>query len=210
LTGFGLFDRDKILTGELGHFHIDEVIFKQIPACLMVQAPVQAADRLVRRHGIHADEIQKLWIGMAGQAIRHPGCDNSGMICSPLQAIMSIPFATAAAMISGGAERIVWEPPYDPRIFELMKKISLSEEPAHTENFPGLCGAEIRIRKTDGSEAAERLSDFIPLDDGGVKEHFTKVMAERTGEDRQKAFSKAIGQIETVEDMSTYVRLLQY
>ncbi len=154
------------MTEELGkRFCILEVEHKPIEACLMLQTPCQAAEKIRVRRDIHPREVEKVLLYVAGQAKRQPGCD-SLQAENSVQAKMNLRYGVARTLY----RRDTWEKP-DEEMQSLMEKIQVIEEPAFTAQFPLKVPARVQIW-AGGRCFEEEAADFIPLAPEEVRERF--------------------------------------
>ena len=150
LSALGADGQAGWITDRLGeHFYMLEIEHKAMDACFKLQAPCQAAQKLVEQYAVSSREIQEVEIGLCHHAITHAGSGNT-RITSLVQAIVSVPFGVASVLAAGSCQKIHWGPPVDPEVERLMSLCRLVEREEWTRGFPEQQGADVKVRLRDG------------------------------------------------------------
>ena len=191
------------MTDGLGErFCILEVEHKPVNACLMLQTPCQVAEKMRKQNAIQPKDIDRIFLYVAGQAKRQPGCDRLSVENS-VQAKMNLRYGVAQALY--GMD--IWERP-DEGIRDLMKKIQVCEDPAFTARFPLKVPARVQawIRERYFEEEA---ADFVPLSPDKVQERFTETCIRWLGAERAKKIARAVDHLEYLEEIEGLTNLLK-
>jgi 2-methylcitrate dehydratase PrpD len=168
----GLEGNDDIIGGQFGVLHawgkegergaIDEGLggtyaimganFKFLNAGYPIHSPVEAAMTLVKKHGIKADAIESIYVGMPTSAMKV--VDNREMHNICLQDMLS------AALVLGGLK--LRELPFpdilsDPAFVRLRPRVDLRGDPDLDRDQPNGRGAIVAITMTDGTTVKHRV-----------------------------------------------------
>ncbi len=188
---------------ELGkRFCILEVEHKPVEACLMLQTPCQAAETLREQKAICPQEVEKIFLYVAGQAKKQPGCDCL-RIENSVQAKMNLRYGVAQTLY----RRNTWDKP-DERMQNLIEKIQVLEEPAFTRQFPGKVPARLQIW-AGGHCFEEEAEDFRPLPPEGVRERFAGTCRRELGAERAEKILKAVDCLENLGAMEHFTGFLK-
>lgn len=118
------------LTQHLGErWFVEEVIYKVYPGCRFLNAAIDMFYDLRARHGIDADEIERIEVGLHGAALaKHMDDPN---VVTMVDACFSAPYLLAAAAYAGppGPSWHTPEARADERMKRFMSKVSVSLEP---------------------------------------------------------------------------------
>lgn len=88
------------LTGDLGHeWLIRKVTYKPFPVCAFAQTPVYAG--LAARAKVGGAAIERLTIRLNPREATYAGLDFTGPFSTPVEAMMSAPFAVAHGLVRG-------------------------------------------------------------------------------------------------------------
>lgn len=118
------------MTADLGkRFLINEVVYKECPACIFVQTPIYLAGSLAKQKNIKGQDIQKVIVTVGEPTFNNPGFRNVAPFQTHLQAVTSARFCTAAALLARPVTSYEFFDEYeDPMVLELAEKIELVEE----------------------------------------------------------------------------------
>jgi 2-methylcitrate dehydratase PrpD len=184
LAAFGALDYAELITKDLGEkWHILDVEYKAMASCLKLQAPCQAAKKLLPELP-QLSRIKKIVIGVSKVTLHHAGTAETN-VCSQVQAIMSIPFGVANVLVTGDYQKISWDPPYRDSIVKVMQLCSVEERPHLTEVFPQKRGADLTIVLDDGSVLYRMQEDIDGMSYADVEELFLNTMTEFYKENAQ-------------------------
>jgi len=172
-----------LLTRGLGEtFETEKVGFKVYSCCGSCHTSVEAAKRLVARHGIHADEIERVVVSMTRATLLHVGWPYVPQSVTTAQ--MNLPYCLAVTLIDGDAfveqfspSRIVAED-----VIELAGRV----ESRHEESFDALGPqgrhkVRIRVKMKYGDHFEETVehakgSDRDPLSHDEVVAKFFRLV----------------------------------
>lgn len=212
LTALGAQEQKTRLTERLGEeYKILEIMHKPIDSCFLVQGPCQAAQNLVdqnKEKTWRAEDIDNVCIEVAGQAKAYPGCDNNSGISSLVQGIMSIQLGVASTLVRGSCDGIVWAPPIDRDILDLMRKCTLRENHDMTERFPQKQGARVTVKMKSGASYSYYQDDVRPLTPDQVNSRFAKTACKQLGKEKADQLEKAIENMEYSADVTEITQLL--
>lgn len=195
LAAFSAEEHQGLITKDLGSkWHILDVSFKPMSSCLKLQAPCQAAKKLLAEIP-DVGEIQSIEVGVAFKTLHHAGTSETN-VASQVQAIMSIPFGIANVLAFGDYRNIQWYPPYKEEIHSLMKLCTVKEQPALTSLFPGKRGAELTITMRDGGKRRLLQEDVEGLTNQETEERFLATMSEYYGKDQAYRLREAFLRLE--------------
>lgn len=208
LPSFHAMDKAEYLTEHLGKtFHIMDVRFKEISACMNVQTAGQAAQTLACQHNINAADIGHIEIQVAGQSKNWPGCDNI-VVTNLVQAIMSIQFTVAQAIVHKNCSSIKWEPPYEPSVTELMKRCNITENSGYSDHHYERQSASIIIHMKDSTTYRYHQPDVQTLDESQVLERFRRTMTACYNAGKAGQLVQTILNLDQETDVCPFVRQL--
>ena len=208
LKSFHALDKAEYLTERLGtKFYIMDVRFKEISACMNVQTAGQAAQTLARQHDLCAEDIDHIEIQVAKQSKEWPGCDNI-TVTNLVQAIMSIQFTVAQAIVHRDCASIVWEPPYEHSVTELMERCQITENPEYSAHHYERQSASVIIRMKDNTVYRYEQNDVRTLDDEQVLDRFRRTMSARYGDEKAARIIQTISNLELAADLNPLVKEL--
>lgn len=183
-------------------YHLLDVEMKQEEACLMLQAPCQAAKALKAEQELRPERIEKIEIIVAAQARNQPGCD-SMTVENSVQAKMNLRYGVARQLAGEQGE---WDVPSD-LVLSLMKRCEVLENPEYTRAFPRRTPAEIRVVTAEGVYE-KRSEDFVPLSEEQVRERFCTSCKEWIGARRTGQLFERIQHMESLESTDEITDLL--
>lgn len=204
LACFDAFDGLPLLTQELGRrYRILEVEHKPIAACLMLQAPCQAAERIAQQDGFSPDAITKIEIIVSAQAKRQPGCD-APTAENLVQAKMNLRYGVVQSLLGVTP---CWQPP-DVQMKTLMKRCVVREDHAFTALFPQKTAALVRV--TAGNHVFEdEEADFTPLQPEQVEARYHSSCKSWLGSEREAQLFHAVKHMEQLSDITQLTGLLK-
>ena len=184
---------------------IERVQFKDVGACLMVQAPTQLAARISKNASINIYDIHQIIIYVAGQAKRQPGCDNRE-VGNMVQAKMNIRFGVAAAIVKKSAGHINWNAPYERDVLDLMNKCILVPKEEYTMLFPNATPVAIKIIFNDGTEIFDVQEDMKPLSLEQDRERFLLTLNSRMDNGQSNGILQMIDDFENIKNIHEFTR----
>lgn len=208
LAAFSAAEQRERITERLGEaWHILDVDFKPMGSCLKLMAPCQIAKKLLREVP-DVREIREIRIGVAQKTLHHAGTARTD-VKSQVQAIMSIPFGVANVLVFGDYRDIKWEPPYDERVLELMKRCRVEEDLRLTGVFPAKRGARIALRMEGGREVELFQEDVEGLLAADVEALFHSTMKKFYGPGRAKELRAIFAAFEERESLGRMFEILR-
>lgn len=183
-------------------FCILEVEHKPIDACLMLQTPCQLTKKIREQNTILPRKVEKIFLYVAGQAKRQPGCDCL-QVENCVQAKMNLRYGVAQTLYG----RDDWENP-DQEMQCLIENIQVLEDPAFTVQFPGKVPARVQIWA--GGDCFEgAAADFMPLSPEEVRGRFAETWGRGFGTERAEKIIHAVDSLENLTSMQELTALLR-
>ncbi len=206
LAGFSALGRAGRVTAGLGErFLILDIVHKPAPACIFAQSPVQAAAALVAVHRPRPNEIERVEICTAANAIGFPGCNNSGPFADPPSAQQSIQFGVAAVMVAGEVQDASWGRPSDPAINALAARCRLVvDESAAAGRQP----VRLTVRMQGGDTLSSDIPDFRSMSEDEVVARYRRSAGPVLGVAKAERALNAIMHLEELADVNAVTSLL--
>jgi 2-methylcitrate dehydratase PrpD len=179
---------------------IDEVFFKEVPACNYAQAAAQAARDLATDAALDASTLDtstldEIIVRVPAAAALYPGCDAT--VChETLQAKMSIQYNVAAALLSASFDEANYVPARQPGIAALARRVRLEVDDALTRAYPKQQGAEVTIRTVGGQHVSRKLENLRAADEALVTERFRRAAEARYGDTRAHRLADVIDNLD--------------
>jgi 2-methylcitrate dehydratase PrpD len=211
-------DRDA-LAGELGErWAMYRTGFKPYPSCGASIASTDAILRLVREHGLAADDVERIDVRVTPSLYGLVGHGFEVGDNPTVNAQFSIEYCVANGLLRKHPELSHFDPASvtDPRILELTTRINVSPDADLNEGQRVLRGrAAMRVVKTDGEvletvvdgpsgfptnpmtdeEHADRFWDNVRYGDAVAKEEVEQIV-------------QLVGALDTLEDVRTLIPLM--
>lgn len=117
-------------TADLGkRFLLNDVIYKEYPACIFLQTPISLALSLVEQNNIKGNAVDKVIVTVPESTFHNPGFRNAGPFTTHLQAAVSARFCIAAALLAKPVTAYSFFDNYnEPEVLELAERIDLIGE----------------------------------------------------------------------------------
>lgn len=160
-------NEDEILSDLGKKYLIEETYVKIHGGCRGNHAPTDVIQSLVREHNLLPEEIKEIRVKVDSVTmiaeIHHP--------VSGIQAQFSIPFSIAVAILDGNASlyQFTDEKVNDPRVRELMEKVSVELDKSLDKDYPHKRGSHGKIVLKDG----RRLVSSIDIARGELESPLT-------------------------------------
>ena len=187
-------------------FNINSMTFKNHACCGHTFAPIDGALELQTRHGITAEDIERIVVATYAPAIAVAG--NPQPVTGP-EARFSIPFVVSTALLHGSVRLAAFDAErlQSPAIRALMQRIELQVEPSLDAQFPGQRAAQVTIRTKDGKEFSmlqpTRKGDpDMPLSDTELNDKFSELALPVLGANKSNTLSTALWNMDTESDLS--------
>ena len=136
---------------------ITRMTFKNHGACGHVHAAVDAAQHLVKEHGIAVSDIARIIVGSYGKSVEICGNPTPK---TDFEAKFSLPYCVAAGLVLGSVRRAAFEPEAlaNTDIRALASKVDHSVDEGCEAAFPKARSAKVAIETVDGN----RVEHFAP------------------------------------------------
>ncbi|MDG2175820.1 MAG: MmgE/PrpD family protein [Gammaproteobacteria bacterium] len=192
-----------------GQEEIQQVFFKQVPACNYAQTAAQVALKIKQEHALAINEIQAITVKVPYAAANYPGCDYPGPFNSILQARMSIHFNVARALLYGDFNDTHFQDYSSETLQHLSKLITLEIDDALTKAYPEQQGAAIRLTNVNGQTLDANLEDVIPAGTEEVMNRSSHALATVLGEEQSSTLLDLITRLESLNNLDTVFDLLR-
>lgn len=125
-----------------------EQYFKPYPVCRWAQGPIEAALTLKRTHGIDPATITKIEVTTFHESVRLGQKD----VHTTEEAQYSTSFPVAVALVHDtvGADHIMGDALFDPRVRDLSSKLSMGEDDYANQHFPDRRYAKVALTLETG------------------------------------------------------------
>ena len=159
-------------------FRITGTSFKAYPSVIHTQGPIGLVLEL--RQQVATAEIDSVHVATYGEAVRRTATEAEKWNPETREtADHSIPYLVAAAFQDGDVTPATFAPSriQDPALRQLIKKLTVVEEPEFTRRYPAESCTRIEVTTTDGRRVAAETSHpkghyRNPLTDGEVEGKF--------------------------------------
>ena len=205
------FEPELAVAGLGESYRIEENYFKFHACCRYNHFALDALGRLRRAHRVDADEVVSAHVTTIPFGLRMAEPDPANM----LAAKFSIPYAVAAALVTGAADVAAFEPAAlgDPRIRALARRVEVSADPEMSPRRADRPTARVRLTFRDGRVLEETTTvvrgdaaDPVPADDVVAK--FVSLSSPVLGEPRARRIPDVVGGLDTLEDLRHLTALL--
>ncbi len=205
--------RPEAMTEGLGtRWEIARNYFKRHACCRYNHAALDAIEEIVARHGrVDPARVRAVTIDTYAAAA---GLDTTRPP-TPLAARFSLPWATAAMLLRGGADVPAFRAPAlaDPALAALAARVTLREDPAMTAALPAARPARVRIFCDDGrvfeaTRASNRGDADDPYPDAALAEKFQALAAPAWGTTGAAALRAAIDRLDRDEPLAPFLAAL--
>ncbi len=190
---------------------ITEQYFKPYPVCRWAQPAVEAVLSLSEAFEFTADQVAGVEISTFHEAARLA----TALPATTEHAQYSLPFPVAAALVRGqlGAGEVTATALVDPDIRRVSQLVTIVEDDAHNDAFPGNRYARATITLADGrrltSEDHEPRGDPEDhLTDEEIRAKFYTFAEPVLGVERCHAIETAIDRLDTADSLDELVGLL--
>ena len=188
-------------------FGVTDCYIKPYPCCRHIQPAVEALIGLVTDEKLAADEITRIDVETYRIAAEHAETGWEDFASAQL----SFPYLMALALKHRWIrlEHFAESERRDPALAAIAAKVHVTAPPAIDKLYPSLRPARVTLttkRGTFARQADEALgSRLVPLDDAGLKEKFTTLVAPALGATKAGILMQQIWAIEESEDVAALV-----
>jgi len=201
------------ITENLGHPF--EIIFngiKGFPSILASHTSIQAVTVIVRKEKLSADLIKEISV-KTYNLVESSFCNYNPQTL--LAARLSVPFCIALAAVDGEVtlQSFNEKRVFDPKIRDLMKKISVKGTPELNSLYPEKFPAEVEIitkdgKKFCGGEYYPRGSYYNPLTQEEIESKFISLATVTFSEKQALKIMETINNFEEIKTISELTNLL--
>src|SRR5947199_6958259 len=193
-------------------FRITGTSFKAYPSVIHTQGPISLVLELRQRVGVA--EIESVHMATYGEAVRRTAMEAEKWNPETREtADHSIPYLVAAAFQDGGVTPATFAPSriQDPALRQLIKKLTVVEEPEFTRRYPAESCTRIEVTTTDGRRVAAETSHpkghyRNPLTDGEVEGKFRGLASGVLG---AEGCDRVLSEVWNLENAPTLDRLFE-
>lgn len=205
----------RVVRGLGEEWHTMDVGIKTRCASFMVHAAIEAAQRSVLNNGVEPQNIDTItirshyWTGLRlmGQEIKDFN-----------DTVFSLPYAIGVAILDGGIMSLPDQHVAhlkDPRVYEIMAKISSELDPEIDKSFGAQMKAVAILKTMDGREFQERVDTAKgkyperPLTDEEFQYKFRTNAGHSLDPKQIDKLSQMVNELESLDRVSELARLLQ-
>lgn len=202
--------------GRGGPFRVCETHIKYYPAVVHSQSPITAAVELAKQ--VTAEEIEATTVDSYWVANRFT--DRTSPWWRPATretADHSLPYIIAAALIDGTLSEASFSPERlsDPRIRDLMARMTIREDAAFTAAHPASWWCRIEVVTRTGARKSVQTEYFKgharnPLSDAELEQKFRQLTECYLDAKRASQILDALWRIDAITDVSEVIDLLKF
>ena len=194
-------------------WEILNLYFKPYAACRWGQPAIAGALKIVRKHRIKPDQIERIRVRTFEAATRLP----NGHPKNTEEAQYNLAFPVAAALSDGevGPEQVLPPRLHAPELLSLLDRVSTEVAPEFEAEFPAKAPAEVVVETTSGKsfksgriEALWEPPDTLPSDDE-LETKFRWLVNPVLGESRCDELVRLIWNFEKEDHADVMIRLCQ-
>ncbi|WP_454829810.1 MmgE/PrpD family protein [Paraburkholderia xenovorans] len=207
-VGFGAALADEAhwerATAGLGEvYNITKVTQKNYACCGHAFASIGAILALRDEHGLMAANIASIHVEAYKATVDVVSNANPK---TAFEAKFSLPYVVSHALVYGSVRLQAFEPERrdDPVLRDLMKRITLVEDPEQTARFPSQRSARMTVTTVDGQKYSlfqpyRKGDPEDPLTDGQINDKFMELATPVIGEVRAANLRKTLWELDTLE-----------
>lgn len=186
---------------------VKRTILKRFNAEIHSQSAIQGVLELKSRHQFEAAAVERIEIETFDVAFNIIGGgeegDKTSSITTKEQADHSLPYVVAAAILDGDVMPAQYEPDRIRKedVQNLLKRASVTANPAYSQRFPGEMPCQIRIVLRDGRALVKESRDYPgfvsqPMSWKIASQKFNRLAAAYASEAERKAITNAVADLE--------------
>ncbi len=195
-------------------FKIEKVIIKYFPAEIHSQTIILAA-REAKKEISNLENIEMIEIGTHEAGYKIIGKDPEKWAPKTREtADHSIAYIALAVLMDGRIDKQTFDEKRfkDPKTLELLKKVTVYENPEFTALYPESIPNELKITLKDGKTIHKKAiypkgHPKNPLDDSEIEEKFKQLTKTFLNEKKQNAIIETIWNFEKIKDLRTLFSL---
>ena len=207
---------EGVLSNGLGKdFMIMDCSYKAFPTEALTHQPITAAIELVKEFDIKPYDVKEVVVKTTTRGVDILSDPSKYDPKTKETADHSLPYCIAVAVARGNVLPTDFEPQAlrDPIVRELMNKVKVLADPEIDSLFPKIKRAVVSIETFDGKRY-EKKEDYakgqpeLPLSDEELISKFKANAFRKKSSEEQDEIIKATFEIERLEDIREYMRLL--
>ena len=195
----------ELLRERSGDFRILKSCTKVSPCIYLAQAPIAAALK-IHRQGVAPEEIKRITVGLGDVGYKNQQRFLKGGITTREDADHSVPYCVARVFVNGELSLDHFEEKAlkDPRVLELVNKVSFRHDPKLTALYPEITGANVEVRLRNGNTLRAEFPyppghTLNPLSDDGLVRKFLGMAEGLLGREQAQ---KAVEMLLHVDELS--------
>jgi 2-methylcitrate dehydratase len=205
-----------ILTDGLGtKFKTPEISYKAFPTEYLTHSPLSATIHLCQEHGITHADVEAVLVKTIKRGAEILSDPAKYKPTTRETADHSLPYCIAAAIVDGHVLPTSFDNAHlkDERIWALLPKIKVVDEPEFDALFPATQSSQVTITTTRGETFTRRV-DYAkgdprdPLSDEEIEAKFHSLAAPLLSEARRAEVVEAIWRLEGVDNIGSLMALL--
>lgn len=188
---------------------VKRTILKRFNAEIHSQSAIQGALELKKRHKFVAAEVERIEIETFDVAFNIIGGgdegDKTNSVATKEQADHSLPYIVAVAILDGDVMPAQYEPDRIRRedAQSLLRRVSVSANPAYSQRFPDEMPCQIRVVLRDGKTLVKESRDYPgfvshPMSWEAACAKFERLTADYTTDAERKAIATAVLDLENM------------
>lgn len=188
---------------------VKRTILKRFNAEIHSQSAIQGALELKARHKFFAADVERIEIETFDVAFNIIGGgdegDKTNSVATKEQADHSLPYIVAVAILDGDVMPAQYEPDRILRedVQNLLRRVSVSANPAYSQRFPDEMPCQIRVVLRDGKTLVKESRDYPgfvshPMSWEAACAKFDRLTAAYTTDAERKAITTAVLDLESI------------
>ncbi|HVZ44922.1 MAG TPA: MmgE/PrpD family protein [Ramlibacter sp.] len=190
-----------------------ETAFKPYCTVYFIQAPIEAARRIIGKHAPDPKRIREIVVGTCEEGILH-----AGTIVEPRD-IASAQYSTAFSLglrfvkNGNGMNEYVPRNLADPEVLEVARKVRLEVDAESERVYPVRWMSVVTVVMEDGTRYSERVGALrgtqeLPMTREEIKDKFRALVAGRLSRTNAEALLERIEDVERADDVAVIANLL--
>lgn len=198
---------ERLVYGLGERYEISDTYFKPYPCCRHIHAVIDGVRDLKVKHGIKADEVDGIDVGLylVGSRHNHKNCDNL------LDAQMSIPCSAALALVFGELTTRTFDTENVQRqdVRQLIDHVNVFVDDECEQIYPRQRSAVVTVRMKNGESHTARIVDpkgegGNPLTDKDLEQKFLVNCQPILGQEKCTKVLHAVWQFKKLPDLSEF------
>lgn len=206
--------RPEDITAEFGtRWAVNEIVYKRYHTDYFLQAPIDAALKIVREHRVEPEEIASVVVGSNRHGPRIIGALNDPRDVT--ESHFSAAFCIAMCLVKGSNSFGDYsdESLADPRIRDLARRVTVEADPDVDAVYPAKRAGKVTIRMASGAVFQETVFDAKgtlenPMTRAEVEDKFRALAALVLPPNRVEALIERIANLSSITDIRQITELL--